>query len=47
MEVILWKVTDYHFCNYKKLKLPIEELEMHFLQMDDRPSKELSFLNDF
>lgn len=33
--MIPWKVTDYHFCNYKNLKLLIEELEMHFLQMDD------------
>lgn len=28
------KVTDYHFSNYKKFKLPIEELEMQLLQMD-------------
>lgn len=47
MNMILWKVTDCHFCNYKKLRLPIEELEMQFLQMDAWPSKELSFLNDF
>jgi len=34
MNIIPRKVTDCHFCNHKKLKLPTEELEMQFLQMD-------------
>lgn len=28
MNMILWKVTDYHFCNYQTLKLPIEKPDL-------------------